>query len=166
MVMKDQSVPQNNSTGGMQKPQVMRSFNSGKPSSKNNLYLILASIVTVLLGVATGYMLSGNALGSSNSAADSALEDSMVKTQDEAVGVEDESALETEAEGILREGGIEGEGTHHLERPGGDNQNVYLTSGVIDLQSFVGKKVQIWGQTISGLHAGWLMEVGKIKALE
>ena len=144
----------------------MRSFNSSKPPSKDNIYLVLGSIVTVLLGVATGYLLSGNGLGSSSSTADSALEDSVKKTGNEVVGVEDESVLENEAEGILREGGIEGEGTHHLERPGGEDQNVYLTSAVIDLQSFVGKKVQIWGLTISGLHAGWLMEVGKIKALE
>ena len=164
--MEGQFQPTNNSQNQMPRPQVMRSFNAKKSPVKGNLILVAGSILTVLLGVMTGYKLSGSVLGSSTSS-DASLEDSLTKKSgDETVGVEDESALKTEAEGILREGGIEGEGTHHLERTGGDSQNVYLTSGVIDLQSFVGKKVQVWGQTISGLHAGWLMEVGKIKALE
>jgi len=53
-----------------------------------------------------------------------------------------------------------------LERTGGASQNVYLTSTVIDLQSFVGKNVQVWGDTLSGQKAGWLMDVGKIKTVE
>ena len=78
----------------------------------------------------------------------------------------DEKTFKDTAEGTLQEGGISGEGTHHLVRPGGDSQNVYLTSTVIDLQSFVGKKVQVWGQTVSARKAGWLMDVGKVKVLE
>jgi len=39
-------------------------------------------------------------------------------------------------EGVLREGGIEGEGNFHLERPGGESQNVYLTSTTVDLELF------------------------------
>jgi len=34
------------------------------------------------------------------------------------------------------------------------------------LQSFVGKKVMVWGQTIAAQQAGWLMDVGKIKVTE
>jgi hypothetical protein len=30
----------------------------------------------------------------------------------------------------------------------------------------VGKKVQVWGETFKGQKAGWLMDVGRIKALE
>jgi hypothetical protein len=48
----------------------------------------------------------------------------------------------------------------------GEDKYVYLTSTVIDLQSFVGKKVKVWGETLSGLHAGWLMDVGKIKVVK
>jgi len=53
-----------------------------------------------------------------------------------------------------------------LIRPGGDSQNVYLTSTVIDLESFVGKKVEVWGETIGAREAGWLMDVGKVKVTE
>ena len=82
------------------------------------------------------------------------------------IPVEDLSGAVKEVEGTLVEGGIEGEGTHHLERPGGPSQNVYLTSTAIDLQSLVGKKVHVWGETLSGIKAGWLMDVVKVKVLD
>ena len=66
----------------------------------------------------------------------------------------------------MEEGGIGGEGTYHLIRGSGPSQYAYLTSSVIDLGSFVGKKVQIWGETVSGKKAGWLIDVGKIKVVE
>jgi len=82
-------------------------------------------------------------------------------------GIEDSVAFPDSAEGILVEGGVDGEGTHHLDRSDlGPGKDVYLTSTVIDLQSFVGKKVQIWGQTIAGHEAAWLMDVGRIKVIE
>ena len=82
-----------------------------------------------------------------------------------AVGLDDTKTFSDTAEGMLEEGGIDGEGTHHLTRDGGPSQNVYLTSSVLDLEQFVGKKVQVWGQTFSAQKAGWLMDVGKIKEL-
>lgn len=48
----------------------------------------------------------------------------------------------------------------------GPSQYAYLTSTVIDLSAFTGKKVQVWGQTIAGKKAGWLMDVGKVKVIE
>ena len=81
-------------------------------------------------------------------------------------GVVDESKYKDTAEGILEEGGIKGEGTHHLVRPGGESQTVYLTSTSVDLQYVVGKQVKVWGQTTSARKAGWLLDVGKIKVIE
>ena len=63
----------------------------------------------------------------------------------------------------MREGGIEGEGNFHIERPGGKSQNAYLTSSTVDLSVYVGKKVKVWGQTFSGQTAGWLMDVGLVE---
>jgi hypothetical protein len=68
--------------------------------------------------------------------------------------------------GVLEKGGIDGEGTHKLIREGGPSQTAYLTSSVLDLDQFVGKKVQVWGETFQGQKAGWLMDVGRIKILE
>ena len=61
------------------------------------------------------------------------------------------------SEGVLEEGGIGGEGTHHIVRGNGPSQYAYLTSSVVDLDPFVGKKVQVWGETMSGKKAGWLI---------
>ena len=49
--------------------------------------------------------------------------------------------------GDFAKGGIDGEGTHKLIRDGGPSKTAYLTSSVIDLDQFVGKKVKIWGET-------------------
>lgn len=78
-------------------------------------------------------------------------------------GVADKSTFKDSAEGVLKEGGIDGEGNFHLERPGGASQNVYLTSTTVDLTQFVGKKVKVLGQTFSSEKAGWLMDVGYIE---
>ncbi len=63
------------------------------------------------------------------------------------------------AEGTMKKGGIDGEGTHHLKRKGGDNQNVYLTSSTVDLSLVENKKVKVWGKTYAANTAGWLMDV-------
>jgi len=88
-----------------------------------------------------------------------------ISKSEKAVGVADKKTFKDQAEGILREGGIDGEGNFHLERPGGESQNVYLTSTTVDLSPFVGKKVRVWGQTFSGEKAGWLMDVGLVEIL-
>ena len=145
-----------------QKPHILKSFS--KNERKNSFFILISSLIIVGLGILTGWVLSGKSgQGLRSGEQDSVAEIS--KTENEA-GVEDESIFPHEAEGKLIEGGLEAEGTHHLERPGGASQTVYLTSTVIDLQSFVDKKVKVWGQTISGQKTGWLMDVGKIKVIE
>ncbi len=81
-------------------------------------------------------------------------------------GISDKKTFKDQAEGILKEGGIEGEGNFHLERPGGVSQNVYLTSTTVDLSQYIGKKVRVWGETFSGQTAGWLMDVGLVELLK
>ena len=70
------------------------------------------------------------------------------------------------ATGDLKEGGIGSEGTYHIERDGGPSHFVYLTSSVVDLGSFVGKKVEVWGETLASKKAGWLMDVAKIQVVQ
>ncbi|KKS78749.1 MAG: hypothetical protein UV54_C0052G0004 [Candidatus Beckwithbacteria bacterium GW2011_GWA2_43_10] len=81
-------------------------------------------------------------------------------------GVIDEKAFKDQAEGEIASGGIDGEGSHHLIRDGGESQYVYLTSSIVDLNQFVGKKVRVWGQTFEAQRAGWLMDVGRLEILE
>jgi hypothetical protein len=85
------------------------------------------------------------------------------KTTAKTAGVVDKKTFKDSAEGTLREGGIDGEGNFHLERPGGVSQNVYLTSTTVDLSNYIGKKVKVWGQTFQGEKAGWLMDVGSVE---
>jgi len=78
---------------------------------------------------------------------------------DNKFGEKNEKLCPDNAEGKMVKGGIEGEGTHHLERKGGKSQYVYLTSSTIDLSAVVNKKVRVWGKTYAAQTAGWLMDV-------
>jgi len=40
-----------------------------------------------------------------------------------------------------------------------------LTSSVVDLDKFVGKKVEIYGQTNTAEKAGWLLDVGYARVI-
>lgn len=143
-----------------EKAPVLKNFPKGP--SKAKLMMVLGAVLVVLAGVGTGWLASGRlgATGPTESAAPGA------KTSETEAGIADEATFRDTAEGKLVEGGIEGEGTHHLDRDLGEDKYVYLTSTVIDLESFVGKKVQVWGETISAKRAGWLMDVGKVKVIE
>lgn len=139
-------------------------FDFGK-DKKHLATLAVVGLMVVSAGVGSGYLLSGykknpNVLSEGAQAVPGA------KIGQNEAGLADEATFRDSAEGVLEAGGIEGEGTHHLVREGGESQNVYLTSTVIDLESFVGKKVTIWGETISARSAGWLMDVGKIKTTD
>ncbi len=124
--------------------------------------LIVGVILVVLAGIGSGWLISNKVIGKGGSS-----QAPNVKVTSNEAGILDESTFKGDtAEGKLVEGGINGEGTHHLERDGGPSKNVYLTSSVIDLQSFVGKNVKIWGETLSAKKAGWLMDVAKIKVIE
>lgn len=139
---------------------VMSQFDSPSPIKKN-LILGAISIAVVLLGIGTGYLFSG--AGKKTPAIGTTGE---IKVGKNEAGILDESNFSTTTDGILEEGGIGGEGTYHLVRGSGPSQYAYLTSSVIDLGVFTGKKVQIWGETVSGKKAGWLIDVGKIKVVE
>lgn len=123
---------------------------------------IVGSILVVVAGVGTGWLITskGKGIGAGS--------ETIVPSESGAkeAGIVNEKLYPETAEGILEEGGIKGEGTFHLVRTGGDSQTVYLTSTVLDMSNFTGKKVQVWGKTTSAKYAQWLMEVGRIKVIE
>lgn len=129
--------------------------------SSNSKNLIIGGII-IILGVFSGFLLSKNysqKSGLSNTAR-------IGSTGDKIVGSSDTKTFRDSAEGKLEAGGIKGEGTHKLIRPGGESQTVALTSSVLDMTQFVGKNVRIWGETFAGQSAGWFMDVGKIEVIE
>lgn len=70
------------------------------------------------------------------------------------------------AVGIVEKGSINGEGTHILNREGGASQRAALTSSTVDLDLFIGKKVEIKGETNASNKASWFMDVGSVKLIE
>jgi hypothetical protein len=135
-------------------------------SGKAKLILPILAIVVLIAGGFTGRVLATKGVGSStNSPSGTAVGDTSLGTNNE-VGIADAETFKDTAEGILEAGGKDGEGTHKLNRGLGGTKDVYLTSTAINLDNFVGKKVQVWGQTIAGQKVGWLMDVGRIKILE
>lgn len=123
--------------------------------------IVLGAVVIILAGLLTGYFLSGSLSKKISSSVSNSFPGSLGKT----VGSTDTKTFPDSAEGNLEAGGLNGEGTHKLVRPGGESQTVYLTSSVLDLNQFVGKKVKVWGQTFSAKKAGWLMDVGRVEVL-
>jgi hypothetical protein len=76
------------------------------------------------------------------------------------------SVFKDNAIGNIQKGGINGVGTHTLARDGGPTQNASLTSSTVDLDLFVGKKVEVKGETNAAAKTGWLMDVGSIKIMQ
>ena len=112
--------------------------------------------VAVIIGSIVGFGLSRFNKKTSNTSGDT-------KNTAQSAGIVDKKTFKDSVEGILREGGIDGEGNYHIERPGGVSQNAYLTSSTVDLSVYIGKKVKVWGQTFTGQKAGWLMDVGLVE---
>lgn len=138
-------------------------FHSLTNTKKGNAPFLLASLVVLALGVVAGYFLvtmqsQQKALTQSGSGGAGS---SVVKGA--VYGSDDTATFKDTVEGVVTEGGINGEGQFHLVRPGGDSQNVYMTSSLVDLSLFIGKKVKVWGQTQKAQTAGWLMDVGRVE---
>lgn len=146
------------------------------PAQKqSNSMMIPVLLVALVLGVGTGYLLftqAGSAFSSKPSSTKT--EQTSPAAQAEAAkvvvgkvyGSTDASTFNTSAEGVLLVGGVNGEGSFHIAREGGESQNVYLTSSVVDLNLFVNHKVIVKGETFKAQRAGWLMDVGQVKVLE
>ncbi|OGG01433.1 hypothetical protein A2Z33_02770 [Candidatus Gottesmanbacteria bacterium RBG_16_52_11] len=150
VTVSDDAVPE--------KPQepIVRKLDDGKPMKKTAAAVFT---VLILLGIATGYLLStsgGTSLGGSDSAPGSV-------SDAKSVGSTDTETFKDSATGTVETGGLNGEGTHKLIRDGGPSQTVYLISSVVNLDDFVGKKITVWGQTQAAEKAAWLMDVGKVE---
>ena len=126
--------------------------------------LIFTVVIALILGIGTGYIASKTSdVGKKGPLSINDSSNSTGAGKGKSFGVSDTKEFPDTTEGILREGGVDGEGEYHLERPAGESQNVYMTSSAIDLSQFIGKKVKVWGQTQTAQKAGWLMDVGKLE---
>ena len=127
------------------------------------MLLLGAAVMVVLFGVATGWVLSGNSkltFGNKEQVVPGS------EVSEKEAGITDEDTFSDTATGMLEAGGINGEGTHTLKQNDDPSKDVALTSTIIDLDGYVGRKVQVWGQTLSAEKASWLMDVGKLRRLD
>lgn len=136
-------------------------------SNTNMLPITIGAVVIVFLGVGTGFLLNqtkggSNTLGKKEIAQEASGE---IKVG-EVYGSTDEKAFRDSTEGVLEKGGLNGEGSHKLIRPGGESQTAYLTSSTLNLDQFAGRKVKVWGETYKAEKAGWFMDVGRLEVLE
>ncbi|MBI2196415.1 hypothetical protein HYU45_02265 [Candidatus Daviesbacteria bacterium] len=130
-------------------------------SVENPLRTILGVVIAALvLGTLTGYILSTKNSGSQVSS----LVTGKAKTAQQ-----DTRTFRDFAEGTIKakpqpEDAEYTEGTHLLVRE--DGVPVALTSSVVDLSQYEGKKVKVFGESQKALKEGWLMDVGRIEETE
>jgi len=134
-------------------------------SSDNPKKLLLTIvIVSVVLGVLSGLMLSNkNKTGGSLTSAG-------LGTPTAKNAQSDTRTFRDFAQGTIKakpqpsDPGEYSEGTHFLQREGA--VPVALTSSVVDLSKYEGKKVKVYGETQKALKEGWLMDVGKVEEIK
>ena len=161
LMEKEQLDQQSNNTN----QPLIKSFDKGNSKSKFSPKIIVALILVAIVGILTGYFLSGTGGVQNLASQNSGILNLSSAPKGTVIGSDDTKTFKDAVEGTLREGGIEGEGAFHLERPGGESQNVYLTSSVVDLSKFVARKIKVWGETQKAQRAGWLMDVGRVEVL-
>ena len=118
-------------------------------------------VFAVILGIISGYILSNKGGGAP---AASVLTQGAPKTAEQ-----DTSTFRDFAEGVLKakpqpSNEQYSEGTHILVRE--DAVPVALTSSVVDLSKYEGKKIKVHGETQKALKEGWLMDVGKVDEIK
>ncbi len=149
-----------------QEQPLIHEFNKETLKSAFTSKVIALLVGIVFLGVISGYFLASKGGSLPGGKIQTNLPNGTSVSKGIVVGSNDTKTFKDTAEGMLKEGGIDGEGAFHLERPGGESQNVYLTSSSVDLSKFINRKIKVWGQTQKAQTAGWLMDVGRIEVLE
>ncbi len=131
--------------------------------TENPTRLILGVVVAALiLGTLTGYIMSTKSGGLKSSALSLGVGTPKSAQQDT-------RTFKDFAEGVIKvkplpAAGEYTEGTHTLVREGA--VPVALTSSVVDLSQYEGKKVKVFGETQKALKEGWLMDVGKVEEIK
>lgn len=158
----------NNNQLPQENTQPMSSLESNSTTKKKLNPMVLSISLAVVAGLITGFLVARNRLQNAGvpvageKLAANPTDASQIKVGD-TFGSADADTFSDHAEGVIQPGGIDGEGSHHLERGSDESQWVYLTSSVVDLDLFVTHEVEIWGETFQGKKAGWLMDVGRLK---
>lgn len=142
------------------------SIKEKKPPIKGIALNVVISLLVVVVGIFSGWGLSQVVSKQPNQTPE---EQAMVNKEEIKPGDiygQDTNGFRDTAEGVLLKGGMDGEGSHRMLRPGGETQTVYVTSSVIDLDPFINHKVKVWGETFAAQKVSWLMDIGRVEVIE
>ncbi len=126
--------------------------------------LLLPIVVVLFAGVGSGYVL---ATQSSSTSPSGSTTNPVINSRE--VGIQDSKTFRDCAQGTLDsvdQADRKLEGSHKLIREGGPSQTLYMTSSVVALDEYIGKKVEVCGETVTSKKVPWFMEVGKLKLLD
>ena len=125
---------------------------------------LLLIIVLIGAGIFTGLMLSS--VNKSKASQENVLSEENLAPE---IKENFSQTFKDEAEGIVEKNDDfekYAQGPWKLIRTGGESQTAYLTSSVMDLDEFIGKKVKVYGETFGSDQVSWLMDVGKVEVIE
>lgn len=125
--------------------------------------LVVGAVMIVLMGSVVGYGLSRSKI--TKASKEGNISPGQIKTSTEA-GYQDTKLFESIVTGVIKKGGLQGDGTHSLIQDSNPKNPAALLSSVVDLDEYIDKHVQVWGRSQKGLKAAWLLEVGRVKILE
>lgn len=142
-------------------------------TKKPSTFSLPIFLIIIVLGITSGFWVSRFKKLNKSTSSSNSIFNQEAATTDNITTVEigklygnQSKNFKDSATGTIEKGSINGEGTHTLVRDGGKDQRAALTSSAVDLDLFVGKKVEIKGETNSSNKAGWFLDVGTIKILE
>lgn len=129
----------------------------------NKIFLMVLAL-SLLLGVGSGYLLANK----SSKVGEVTVPDSAATTSQYKNPQSDNKTFRDFAGGTIQKRPISknksdqyAEGSHILIRESATP--VALTSSVVDLSEYEGKKVKVFGETQKAIKEGWLMDVGKVE---
>lgn len=136
---------------------LIKPLSTGSPAR----LLVTVAVASIVLGTITGLILSSKGskanLSSSGSGTPKTAQQDSTTFRDFAEGIVQSKPQPTDPSEYT-------EGTHILQREG--EVPVALTSSVVDLSQYEGKRVKVFGETQKALKEGWLMDVGRVEQIE
>lgn len=131
------------------------------PADNPKRLLLTILGISIVLGIISGYILSSK--GQTSLTAAGLPGQAAKNPQSDARTFRDFAEGTIKAKPLASDGEYS-EGTHSLEREGA--VPVALTSSVVDLSQYEGKKVKVFGETQKALKEGWLMDVGRVEEIK
>ncbi|MCL5785010.1 MAG: hypothetical protein M1142_06700 [Patescibacteria group bacterium] len=130
--------------------------------SLNKIFISIL-VISIILGTSAGYMLAktGKKVNADTTTSPSATTEAPKTAQQDAKTFRDFAEGTIQKKPTSSNPDDYSEGTHLLIRDGA--VPVALTSSVVDLSQYEGKKVKVFGETQKAVKEGWLMDVGRVE---